>query len=338
MKKKVTIYDIARELNLNVSTVSRALNDSDLVKMETRKKILAVAKKLKYRPNPIARSLFLKKTRSIGLVYLLFESSMFHGIASGIESILEDNDYTLIVTDSKLNKDVEKKNIEVLINKMVDGIIILPHGPDFSYIRNINEAGIPVVTLGETPGNMDTYCVTNNPSRQIEMAVEYLINKGHKKIAYISARTGLSEKMRLHKYISSLRKSGIDFDSDLVFYSEPFISGGRETAKNIFNKNIDFSSIICWNDLIGAGVIDYCANNNIKIPDECSIIGMDNDLNFSPYLKVPLSSVHSYKRKLGIEAAKLILRILRNEEIKNKKVYLQPYIVERDSVKNLNQE
>lgn len=335
MKNRITLKNIANQANVSVRTVGRVLNNSPSVEKKTREKIKKILENSNYQPNLIARGLKSKITNTIGLIYIDFGSGMFNKIVKGIELEAEKNNYSLIVADSRYSDEIQEKNIINFINRMVDGLIILPCSSNFSYLQKFSNI-IPIVNLLQMPDHTDSYWVSNDNLIRTNLAVDYLVKKGHKKIAYINFYTNLyTVKLRFKNFKLKLKEYGIEYNSNLVFTSGASIEDGYDVAEKIFNQNLEFTSIICWNDQMAIGVMQYCEDNNIKIPDECSIIGTDNDKQIVPYLKIPLTTIHFYKTKAGQKAAELLFKQINNEEIPDKKILFTPFVVERKSVKDI---
>jgi len=333
---KYTLKDIALRANTSVMTVSRVINDSKEVNEKTRKIILDIIEELDYKPNIFARNLKYQTSNFIGMVIIDFFSPSFPPIIKGVEQIAKKNNLSTIVIESELNKNLEKKSIDILLSQMVTGIIIAPTSVDFSYINKVINSGANIVVLGEVKGYDNIPFVCNNEFLGMHKAIEYLIDNGHKKILFINIKLDiLSKYTKLESYKSTLLRHNLEFDPNLIYYTIPTIEGGYNISKKIFKTPKNFSAIICYNDQIAIGVMNYCAEKNIKIPENLSVMGYD-DTYIAPYLKPPLTSVHNYKKTLGIEAAKLLINRINNIKTKKTKIVFDTDIVVRNTVRKIN--
>lgn len=339
--KNITIRDVALKANTSIRTVSRVLNNSDLVNIETRKRVLKVIKKLDFKPNIIARNLSYKKTKTIGVILISFVSGSLFPIMEGIESITELHGYKTILCGSGEDFEKEKEHIDNLVGRMVEGLIIMPTSNDYTYINKIADSETNIVLIGYAGNPINNNIigyVYNDDYYSMTNVIEYLINKGHKNILFINTYLNLDSKFaRLDAYITTLKKHKISFNPGLIFDSrELSVDGGFKAAKEFFKKDLNFTAIICFNDFVAIGVLQYCRENKIKVPEDISIMGYDDDKYINPHLSVPLSSVHNYKKKLGFKAAELLFDKINKKEIKKHIIRFKPKIVERESVRKIN--
>jgi len=217
----VTIKDIAKELNLSTSTVSRALRGSHEISAETKKLVLEYAEKINYRPNPIALSLKERRSRAIGVVVSEIANNFFSQAINGIESIAYNRGYHVIFTQSHESQEREKVNIQHLVSRSVDGLLISLSNEttDLTFLKELHEKGFPIVFFDRVSDEIETHKVVADNRLGALHATEHLIFQGYKKIAHITNSPSLSiSKERLHGYKDALEKHNIPYSESLIRY------------------------------------------------------------------------------------------------------------------------
>src|SRR5215217_857598 len=207
--ESVTIKDIAKDLNLSTSTVSRALRGSYEISAETKKQVLEYAEKINYRPNPIALSLKERRTRAIGIVVSEIANTFFSQAINGIESIAYNRGYHVIITQSHESREREKVNVEHMAARGVDGLLVSlsSETADLSYLKDLHEKGLPMVFFDRVTDEIETHKVVANNSSGAFVGTEHLINQGFQRIAHITSSPFLSiTKERLEGYKAALEK------------------------------------------------------------------------------------------------------------------------------------
>lgn len=336
--KRITQKEVALEANASLKTISRVVNNSSLVNKETKEKILKIIEELNYRPNLVARSLKNKSSNCIGIVIDDISSPAYIHTIKELESIANYNNYSIFFCDSQYKPELAKKHLENLTNRMVEGIIIIPSFEiEQDYIKSIAETGIKIVFFGNkfnySHNNVDVVYI--NESKSVKMAVQHLIENGHKKIIFINTEIDIISKyLRLEGYKYALRNNKLLFDKSLVFETDNSMEGGYNISKKIFNSDINFSAIMCFNDIIALGVLKYCYDNNIKIPDEYSLFGFD-DVVCGQVTTPPLSTIGLSKIKVGRILGDLLFQKIKGNNLKNTYLELNTHLVIRKSVKNI---
>ena len=340
--KKVDISYIAKISGFSLSTVSRALCGDKTTKKDTAEKILKIAKDLNYVPDLIAKGLRQKRTRTIG-VLLNDPNNPFHSeILKVIDEILTENNYSMIVSYSNWNLDLENKNIITLVSKRVDGIII---SPIFEKDKNLNTLidnqieFVVIDCLSKFPKINNVY--TDNLLAG-EIATEHLIENGHKKIMLFTFTKKYSQVKDFEQgYIQALKKHNINIINELIIDSPVnSIDSGHDTFLKAFSGNIkeinqNFTGIVTISDLLAVGIYEAANELGISIPGTLSIVGYDN-IRFSKSLNPPLTTVHQPRRRIGLESAQILLNNINNEEKIIKNTKFTPYLIKRGSVRNIN--
>lgn len=335
---KVTITEIAKEAKVSIATVSRVLNNkSKGVSKATRERILNIIEEKGYHPNAIARGLVTKKTKVIGLLLPSITNPFFPEIERGIEDMATTLGYSIILCNTDYDSEREKKYLKLLIERQVDGIIyaLSVAGENYESIETLKKRGIPFVVFDKYVKDKEIpYIYTENEEAICNM-VKYLVDKGHKKIAYISGPLQyVTAKDRLKGYENGLKESNIKLNSSIIKYEAYTIEGGEQATEQLLKENKDFTAITCANDLIAIGALKTLRKYNIKVPEEVSITGFDNiDITDVTYPRI--TTVHQPKYEIGQIAVKTLINLINGENIINKSVILKSSIIEKESVKNL---
>lgn len=337
MKEKfVTMKDLAKETGYSVVTVSRALNDYPNIKPKTKKEILKKAKELGYVKNRMAASLRNKKTKIIGVVITGSANPFYAEVIDGIEDVAKENGYHIILIDTLGNHKIEVKAIESLLQKRVEGLVIGPDYEHVDYLPFLQDNGFPFVILGRNFSNIDVYEVRTDEEKGGFLATRYLIENGHSRIAMINApQFTFRRNTRYDGYIKALEEYGIELDHDLVEITDGISSeeGYNATRKLLENRH-DFTAIFAYNDLIAFGALKALREENMNIPEDCSIVGFDN-VRLSSSIIPAMTTINLDKYKMGKTAFELLVeQFTKNDNITTKKIF-PPSLVIRESVKPL---
>ena len=334
-----TIYDVAKKANVSIATVSRVMNKKGIVTKKKEELVLKAIDELGYVPSFAARSIRAKSTGYIGLLLPTITVPFFLQIVRGIEEYIYKHDYSLVISGADYKFERIKSQLDVFKSKKIDGIIYdgLSTKEEEKILSDfLSKTNIPVVFLENFIDNVkSSYIINDNYAGSYE-ATNYLIGLGHKKIALLYSKPDLwQNKERLKGYIEALRNNGIEFDNSMLYVSEEVtINGAYKLVKKIINNKNKPTAIFCLADILAIGVLKYLYESNIKIPDAISVVGYD-DMELSFICYPPLTTVHQKKRKMGYEAARILIdniNSIRNSKasIIERKV-LKPYLVIRES-------
>ena len=335
------IYDVAEKAKVSSSTVSRVINNRNIVTEEKRISVIKAIEELGYVPSHIARSMRSKILKNIGLIVPDIATVFNPRLIKGIEDYLYKSGYDLILTSNDNSSKIKiEDKISNLQNKQISGIIISSIKGDLEekevFKKIIENSNIPIVFVTRIYPDLKCSYVINNDYEGSYEATNYLIKLGHKKIALIYFIPGLYlSKQRMQGYLDALKDNNIKIDESLLYLAEDLsVECGYELGKYIINKKKKFSAIFCLTDVLAMGILKYCNEQKIEIPEEISIIGYD-DIIFSSIISPPLTTVHQRKYKMGYEAAKLLISLIKRRG-KTKKptqryMVLKPYLVVRNS-------
>jgi LacI family transcriptional regulator len=336
----VTLIDIANQAGVSVSTVSRVINKQAKkyrISTKTEKLVLQSAKKLKYRPNQLARGLRLKKTHTIGLLVPDISNPFFAHITRIIQKSAASAGYSLIVCNTDEEIDIELDQIELLRSKGVDGFILMPVGVSHQHIKSLLKASKPIVLLDRSFDELDTNAVVVDNYHGAYQAVEHLINKGHTRIAIIQGLPNTyTNNERVRGFIQALKDKNIPIDESLIVGKDFRKANGYIETKILLNMKTPPTAIFTTSDLITLGSLEAISEEGWKIPDDISIVSFD-DIDFAPFLESPLTAVRQPRDLMGEIAVKILMENLRDRTIQEKKrIVLNSKLIIRNSVKQLN--
>lgn len=312
----VTIKDIAKELNFSTSTVSRALRGSHEISAETKKLVLEYAEKINYRPNPIALSLKERRSRAIGVVVSEIANTFFSQAINGIESIAYNRGYHVIFTQSHESQEREKVNVQHLVSRSVDGLLISLscETTDLSYLKELHEKGFPIVFFDRISDEIETHKVCADNRLGALHATEHLIYQGFKKIAHITNSPYLSiTKERLQGYKEALEKHNLPFNEALVKYCNHggMIAEEIEEAVNVlFKSKLKPDAIFTAGDRITT--VCFGVMKRMKQKKEVGFIGFTNT-NLGDLFSTPLTVIRQPAFEIGQNATELLIQIIESK-------------------------
>lgn len=335
----VTLNDIAQRAGVSASTVSRVLNgnfEKYRISLKTKQLVVKAAKELQYHPNDLARSLRLKKTQTIGLVVPDISNPFFAYITHTVQNCVYISGYSLIVCITNEDLETEIRQIELLRRKGVDGYIIMPVGIKNEHIEELIKLNIPLVILDRSLEGLETNSVVVDNYKGAFQATEYLIKSGHKRIAIIQGlQNTYTNNERLRGYLDAISFYGIPKNDRYIVGNDFRKENGYIETKLLLTFEKPPTAIFATSDLITLGALQAIDEENCKIPDDISLVAFD-DIDFAPYLVVPLTLVKQPRELMGEVAVKLLIEDIKHKgKSEKKKIVLNPELVIRKSVKNL---
>ena len=328
--KKTTMMDIATIVGVSKATVSMVINGKDQsISEETKQKILAIAKKLNYIPNSMARSLSTNKSGTIGIILPDILNPFFSEMARAIEDSAEILGYNVIFcnTDNELTK--EEKYIKLLISKSVDGVIFIAGGKSDENVKILKYNNVPFVIVDRyVDGYEDMYGVFCENTKGVMEAIQYLYGKGRRQIAFVKGPKELAiSKLRLDGYINKTREYKI-YDENLIFEGDLTIDGGIKAAEKIMGTGFKVDAIFFSNDAMAIGGMKIFIRKGYKIPKDISIVGYDN-VQISQLIEPELSTVGQPIYQMGKESCKLLINIINGAQIQQKQIYFKSELIIR---------
>jgi LacI family transcriptional regulator len=337
-QKEPTLKYIAEELNISVTTVSKALKGYKDVNAETKEKVLDLARKLNYTPNSFAVNFRTNESKIIGLIIPEIVHHFFSSVINGIIEEAEKQDYLVIILQSNESKEMEKKQVELLINKRVDGIIISlsNESNDENHLKMIMDKNIPLVLIDKISKLIDCSKVVIDDRKAAFDAVSHLISVGCKKIAHIRGPENPQNAIdRFIGYKNAIEKHQIMFDKSLVYTCKKVsFEEGYEFAKLIVKEHPEVDGIFCITDLVAFGVLTYLNEIKIKVPNQIAVIGFSNWF-MSGVISPKLSTIEQPSFEMGSKAFLLLkeeIDAMKNENKKiSKTVILPTKLIARES-------
>jgi LacI family transcriptional regulator len=336
--KEITLKQIAETLGISITTVSKALKNYSDVSPKTKKMVLELAEQLHYTPNSFAVNLRTKESKTIGLIIPEVVHHFFSNVVNGIIAEAEKNGYLVIILQSNESLALEKKQVELLINKRVDGIVmsLSNESNDDEHLKEIIRRGIPFVQFDKISKLIPSSKVIINDQKASMEAVQHLIDNGCRRIAHIRGPINPQNAIdRFIGYKKALEKNAIPFDSSLVYTCENVtFEEGLFFAKKIVEEHSDVDGIFVITDLVAVGVLTYFNEKKINVPKDIAVIGFSNWF-MSKVITPKLSSVDQPSYEMGVVSFNLLLEemLCRKEELpfKPKIIELETNIVARES-------
>lgn len=332
---KITIKDIARMAEVSTATVSKVLNGKDeKISQPTRDRIFKLVEEYNYVPNRIASSLVTKKTKTLGLIIPNIANPFFPEIARGAEDLANEKGYNLILcnTDDRLEK--EEIYINMLEEKMVDGIIFTASSQRSDRLERLGKARVPVITVDREVEGLGTQgkIVVDNIQGAYEAGL-YLADVGYKKIVHITGPlTSKPARDRLKGLKEGLKYKGITFEDNRVYSNEFRSEWGYAAVNSIIEADIEFDAIFCGNDLIAIGAIKALKENKMRVPEDVGVIGFD-DIYMARMLDPELTTVSQPNYEMGYKSAEMLIHMIENNLKEAKTIVLETKLIIRKSTK-----
>ncbi len=312
MKKRTTIADVAQAAGVSSQTVSRAINDKGEISIETKERIMEIARELGFRPSHIARSLVKQQTTTIGIVIPDITNPFFSEIVRGVEDLAHLHSYNVFLCNTDELPERELSSIDSLIEKQVDGVILCSSRLEEGDLASrLTEFPYTVLINREIEDRPEKVRMISFDDRLgMCMAVNHLIKRGHRRIAFLAGpEHSRSGQKRLAGYYSCLDENGIAIDSSLVHFCEPSFEGGLNACQSLLDLHPDVTAVVCYNDLVAVGAMRAGASKDRNIPRDMSVIGFD-DIPISALLRPPLTTLRMPMREVGIVAMKTLIDLL----------------------------
>jgi LacI family transcriptional regulator len=330
----VTMKDIAQALGVSVVTVSKVMRDHADIGPETRQRVLDKAQELSYRPNLMARSLVTGRSFQVGVIVPTLLHPFFAEVLEALSSTMKQDGYAVMISSSMEDPVIEEAAIEQLLGHRMDGLIVASCSSSPAKFHELQQQGIPFVLIDRFFPQFRTNFVGVDDRAVGRIATEHLIAMGCKRIAHIRGLEFTTGVGRFEGYKQALKKHGIKFDPSLV---SPYMTADGRDWQQTFSAMRSLldgkppDGVFCYNDPMAIAAVDVALEAGLRIPKDIAFIGCDN-LHYDGSLKASLSSVDHHSDQIGVRAAKLLLRLLKDKNAKaTRQVMLQPSLVVRDS-------
>lgn len=307
----ITIKDVARAAGVSHSTVSRALRDHPAIARETAARIKKIAAELGYVPSAVARGLKTSRSQALGVIVNRIDDPFFSEILQGIEDALRPVGYSLFVAASNRDPAREKAIAQAMWERRVDGLILCstPFGEEHN--RQVQQYDFPIVAVGNHETNAYPYMIFHDDPYGSRQATRYLIDLGHRKIAYLgNGRAARTTRGRVDGFCAAMQAAGLAVPAEYVFHApngRP--ESGAAGARHLLELAEPPTAVMCFNDMQAIGMIDALRAAGVRVPQDCSVVGFD-DIPFARYACPPLTTFEQPKYRLGYEAAQMMVGLL----------------------------
>ena len=331
----VTINQIAKLAGVSTATVSNVINNkSKKISDETRERVLQIIKEEGYIPNRVASSMVTKQTKTIGLIIPDISNPFFPDLARGVEDYASENDYTVILCNSDNKLDKEEAYLEMLYEKMVDGIIIGASRSRTTVSGELLNSRVPVVSVDRKINELedDAQIIVDN-EEGVFQAVTYLLEKGYRKICHLSGPIELkTARDRYSGFLRAYEAAGVEPMSDHLYSGTYTTDWGYEASNSVLEMKQDIDCFICGNDLIALGVYRTLHERLLRVPEDIAVVGYD-DIYVSSVVSPSLTTIRQPSYQMGYRAAETLIHKIKSGQFKKYTLPLKAELIIRDSTR-----
>jgi LacI family transcriptional regulator len=332
----VTLKDIAAEVGISVTTVSRALGGYDDVSKSTRERVLATAKSLGYIPNVSARRLQKQRTDTIGFIIPTygprFSDPFFSELIAGVGNEAARQNFDLLVSTHPPDSDAERAAYQRAVHGgWSDGVIVVRTREDDQRIQFLIEHDFPFVAFGRTNGTPSFPFVDEDSLTGMRLLVQHFIDLGHRHIGFISPSRGLLfGHLRRQAYRETLQRNGISANPQWLTYGDMTQSSGAWAASDLLERSPEISAIVCGNDLMAIGAMKAIRERGLRVGMDIAVGGFD-DIPLAEFTNPPLTTVHQPIYEIGKKTCAMLVNIILNRPMNEAHELLSPLLVIRES-------
>ncbi len=320
VENPITIEDIARAADVGIATVSRTLNHPEIVRKDTRDKIMQVVHELGYIRSGAARALASKQTFTVGAIIPTLNNAIFAACMENFERVLSRANYTLLITVTNFDRDQETMQLHKLLERGVDAVLLIGLDHSKKSFALLEKSKVCAVSIFGSRQSGKIPCIGFDNRKASETIVQHLVSLGHKRIGMIAGITRGNDRARDRKkgVISALEKNNLVYHPSLFIETRYSHEHGRQAFQTLYGQKIKPSAIICGNDVLAMGALFEADAHGIRIPDQVSITGFDN-LPITEHLKPALTTIDVPSAAMGVRAAEAIVQKLKTgEKIKSR--------------------
>lgn len=324
---RVTITEVAQLAGVSAATVSRVINGNSGVRLENVQKVQDVLESVGYSRSRDRR--VAEETVTIGFVLPDISNPWFPSLIKGVERVTRLHDMNLVIADSENDPAIEKRNIDTMVARQVDGLILVPTNRHSESARSLVESGFPVVFLDRRIEDHEINFVTSNNGDGAYQATKYLLSLGHRDIVYIAGNDRIdTEWTRREGFEKALKEAGIPIQPELIVHGNYLLDDAETAVTNLIAHGVEFSAVFASDDMMAFGAKIALEKAGLRIPEDVSLIGFDN-IVFGPLLG--LTTVSQYPFELGKNAVLLLGDILSGRVTSPKTIELPTTLVIRNS-------
>jgi len=307
------------------------MNNSSKVSPKTREKVLSAMAELHYHPNSIAQSLASRRSNCVGVLVSELHGPIFGALVSSIEEELRLAGKFTIFAVGHSDEEKEKEGINFLISRNCDALILHLEAVSDEFLRQQLAGHTPFVVINREVKGLEDYCISLNNKRGGYEATKYLLELGHRQIAYISGPLAWGDaRDRVTGHKRALTEFDVEFDERLMIEGNYMLPSGYQSMKKLIERGVVFSAVVCANDEMAVGAMDALREHDLSIPTDMSLVGFDN-VRWAPFLSPKLTTVNYPIREMGREAARWIMKNVYQEYTTEIQSFFEPQLVVRES-------
>lgn len=331
--KEPTIHDIAKELNISASTVSRALNNHPRISLKTKEKIKQAAALLGYRPNTLASNLRNKKSNTIGIVVPLINRHFFSSVISGAEEFAYNAGYNVVISQSNDLASKEINIVQSMFANRVDGLIIsiAMQTNTYEHLKLFSKKHIPLVFFDRVVPEIDTDKIVVDDFTGGFQLTQHLIDQGYRRIAHLAGNQNLmTYSNRKNGYLKALTDNGLAYDESLVIINTLTSEEGVKAIDQLMNLPHPPDALFCGNDTTALSSMIYLRDKGLRIPEDIGIVGFSNE-PFSKVVTPSLSTISQPGFEMGQKAAQMLINQIETRERSFQTIVLPTELIIRES-------
>jgi len=329
----VSMADLARELGVSMTTISRALSDHHSIGAATKQRVLKLAKKLNYQPNHLASALRRGQSRLLGVVVPYIEGKFFPSVIQGIEQAASKAGFSVIVCQSHEDVQLERRNIETLLHAQVAGILVslARNTLDYQHFTKVRQREVPLVFFDRIPTSESVNAVVLNDREGAYQATSHLLAQGCRRVAHLAGPQHLNiYRERRQGYLDALAAQGIPVDEELIIYSDMTVEDGARAMQQLLPQAVD--AVFGAGDSAVLGAMQLLKSKGIAIPQQVALAGFSNE-GFTAIIEPPLTSVDQRCEQMGAAAVQLFLELaaVPKATFMQRQIMIQPELFVRAS-------
>ncbi|WP_460566404.1 LacI family DNA-binding transcriptional regulator [Flaviaesturariibacter terrae] len=332
------MQDIARHLNVNAATVSRALNNHPAISAGTKEAVLRAARRLRYQPNRVASSLRLGKTRILGVMIPSAEINFFGSVIHGIEKVASEQDYNVLIYQSNESEEWERRGVDTFLRSQVDGVLasIAKQTTDNSHWLALRKQAVPLVLFDRINAKLPVPSVSIDDRLGAYGATSHLAEQGYRHIAFIGGQPHVPIwQERAEGYRAALRDHGLPVNPDWLQHGDVSIESGAACMQRLLSGPARPDAVCCVEDFTALGALQVLRGHGISVPSEMGLVGFANEA-FGAHITPSLTSVDQQTIRMGEEAARLFFELSASDDFyagKPRRLVLDPLLIIRESSK-----
>ncbi|TCZ70595.1 LacI family DNA-binding transcriptional regulator [Flaviaesturariibacter aridisoli] len=338
MARNTTLQDIARHLNVNAATVSRALNNHPAISAETKDAVQRAARRLRYQPNRVASSLRLGKTRILGVMIPSAEINFFGSVIHGIEKVASEQGYNVLIYQSNESEEWERRGVDTFLRSQVDGVLasIAKQTTDNAHWMALREQNIPLVLFDRVNAMLPVPSVSIDDRLGAFRATSHLAEQGYRHIAFIGGQAHVPIwQERLDGYRAALKAHGLRAEASWIKHGDVSIESGAACMQQLLKGKKRPDAVCCVEDFTALGALQVLRQHGISVPADMGLVGFANE-TFGAHITPSLTTVDQQTIRMGEEAARLFFEVSAGTDFyagEPRRLVLEPQLLVRESSK-----